>query len=86
MSPFFVFADFQLLDLSGPLAAFQMAGQASAGAYSVSVVSEEGGEVASSSGIVVTTLRACDSGLDTSSLWAAGASTPSPHHRARWPS
>jgi transcriptional regulator GlxA family with amidase domain len=40
---FFVFPDFQLLDLSGPLAAFQVAGQASAGAYSVSVMSEEGG-------------------------------------------
>jgi transcriptional regulator GlxA family with amidase domain len=40
---FLVFPDFQLLDLSGPLAAFQVAGQASAGAYSVSVMSEEGG-------------------------------------------
>jgi transcriptional regulator GlxA family with amidase domain len=62
---FFVFPDFQLLDLSGPLAAFQVAGQASAGAYSVSVMSEEGGEVVSSSGVAVTTKRACDGGLDT---------------------
>src|SRR3984893_7617938 len=62
---FFVFPDFQLLDLSGPLAASQVAAQASAGAYSVSVMSEEGGEVVSSSGVAVTTKRACDGGLDT---------------------
>jgi transcriptional regulator GlxA family with amidase domain len=62
---FFVFPDFQLLDLSGPLAAFQMAGEAAAGAYAVSVMSEEGGEVVSSSGIAVTTKRVCDGGLDT---------------------
>jgi transcriptional regulator GlxA family with amidase domain len=46
---FFVFPDFQLLDLSGPLAAFQVAGASSTEAYNLSVVSEHGGEVASSS-------------------------------------
>jgi transcriptional regulator GlxA family with amidase domain len=62
---FFVFPDFQLLDLSGPLAAIQMAGAASSDAYSAIVMSEEGGEVVSSSGVAVTTRPACDSGIDT---------------------
>jgi transcriptional regulator GlxA family with amidase domain len=62
---FFVFPDFQLLDLSGPLAAFQVAGASSTEAYNLSVVSEHGGEVASSSGVGVTTRAACESGLDT---------------------
>ena len=62
---FFVFPDFQLLDLSGPLAAFQVAGETLPEAYRLSVASEDGGEVRSSSGIGVTTQAACASGLDT---------------------
>src|SRR2546430_899675 len=62
---FFVFPDFQLLDLSGPLAAFQMAGETAPETYRLSVASEHGGEVTSSSGIGVTTRAACASGLDT---------------------
>src|SRR5436190_13768539 len=62
---FLVFPDFQLLDLSGPLAAFQAAGESATDAYRLSVLSEHGGEVRSSSGIGVTTQAACKSGLDT---------------------
>jgi transcriptional regulator GlxA family with amidase domain len=62
---FFVFPDFQLLDLSGPLAAFQAVGETATEAYRLSVVSEHGGEVTSSSGIGVTTRVACADGLNT---------------------
>jgi transcriptional regulator GlxA family with amidase domain len=62
---FFVFPDFQLLDLSGPLAAFQVAGEAVTEAYRLRVVSEHGGEVTSSSGVGVTTRAICESGVDT---------------------
>jgi transcriptional regulator GlxA family with amidase domain len=52
---FFLFPDFQLLDLSGPLAAFQAAADAQPGSYQTSVVSEHGGLVATSAGVAVIT-------------------------------
>src|SRR5260221_13597981 len=49
---FLVYPDFQLLDLSGPLVAFQIAGRLSPGEpYRLHVVSRHGGSVASSAGL-----------------------------------
>jgi transcriptional regulator GlxA family with amidase domain len=50
---FFVFPQFQLLDLSGPLAVFQMAGEAVSGSYQTRVVAEVEGPVMSSAGVTV---------------------------------
>jgi transcriptional regulator GlxA family with amidase domain len=63
---FLVYPDFQLLDLSGPLAAFQIAGRLSPGeAYGLPVVSRQGGLVASSSGLAVMTRPVGDAVFDT---------------------
>jgi len=62
---FFVFNDFQLLDLSGPLAAFQLAAAASADAYRISVISERGGSIVSSAGIAVVATAAPTDCVDT---------------------
>jgi transcriptional regulator GlxA family with amidase domain len=63
---FLVYPDFQLLDLSGPLAAFQIAGRLSPGeAYGLPVVSRQGGLVASSSGLAVMTRPVGDGVFDT---------------------
>ncbi|MBC2605597.1 GlxA family transcriptional regulator [Pelagicoccus albus] len=51
---FFIFPDFQLLDLSGPLAAFEIAKRYhGAEAYQLRVVSKDGGQIASSSGVAI---------------------------------
>lgn len=47
---FVVFPDFQILDATGPIAAFEIAARFSPGAYALSVRAERAGEVASSSG------------------------------------
>jgi transcriptional regulator GlxA family with amidase domain len=52
-----VFPDFELLDLSGPVCVFTAA-SLHGSAYSVSVVSSEGGSVMSNSGVSVTTQKA----------------------------
>jgi transcriptional regulator GlxA family with amidase domain len=48
---FLIFPDFQLLDVAGPIAAFEIAGRFVPGAYRLSVLSRDGGPVASSSGV-----------------------------------
>jgi transcriptional regulator GlxA family with amidase domain len=50
---FFVFPGFALLDLSGPLCAFELANYDSSGAYRLTVVSETGGPVVSSCGVTI---------------------------------
>ncbi|NDL62824.1 GlxA family transcriptional regulator [Acerihabitans arboris] len=56
---FFVFADFQLLDLTGPVTAFQIAGSlCEPAAYTLSVFSLSGGAIASSAGVTIDTLPA----------------------------
>nr|WP_218280304.1 helix-turn-helix domain-containing protein [Verrucomicrobium spinosum] len=50
---FFIYPQFQLLDLSGPLSAFDLAERACPGSYSTQVVSETGGLMPSSAGLVV---------------------------------
>ncbi len=53
---FMVFPGFQILDLSGPLAAFELAAKAAPGRlYRMHVVSEHGGPIVSSSGLGVIT-------------------------------
>lgn len=50
---FFIFPQFQLLDLSGPLTAFQFASEKVAGSYRPQVVAARAGAVVSSSGVPV---------------------------------
>jgi transcriptional regulator GlxA family with amidase domain len=50
---FFIFDDFQILDLTGPLAAFEIAGRLAPGAYALKVVAVRAGSVRSSSGLEV---------------------------------
>jgi transcriptional regulator GlxA family with amidase domain len=48
-----IFSDFQLLDAAGPITAFEIAGRYGAGAYALSVVSAQAGQVRSSSGVAI---------------------------------
>jgi len=50
-----VFADFQILDLAGPLAAFEIASRIGGEAYEIRLLSEIGGLVRSSSGAALAT-------------------------------
>ena len=45
-----IFPDFQILDATGPIAAFEIAGRIVPGAYELTVAAAGGGEIASSSG------------------------------------
>lgn len=55
---FVVFPGFQLLDVAGPIAAFEVASRIVPGAYAVSVVGARAGAVASSSGVSLGATRA----------------------------
>jgi transcriptional regulator GlxA family with amidase domain len=46
-----IFPDFQILDATGPIAAFEIASRLAGGGYQMSVLAAGGGEVASSSGV-----------------------------------
>lgn len=52
---FAVFSDFQLLDVAGPIAAFEMANRMEARAYELTLASHAGGAVKSSSGTTLLT-------------------------------
>lgn len=54
----FLFEGFQLLDASGPITAFEIAGTRVREAYRLHLLSRDGGMVASSSGVVFATERA----------------------------
>jgi transcriptional regulator GlxA family with amidase domain len=74
---FLVHPGFQLLDLSGPLAAFQAAGDLAAGApYRLRVVSRHGGAVRSSSGVEIITEPADHAGFDTLVVMGGGPTRP----------
>jgi transcriptional regulator GlxA family with amidase domain len=62
---FYVFPGFQLLDLGGPLAAFQLASERVPGAYRLELLSRKGRGVSSSAGVVVATRRAIARDRDT---------------------
>ncbi len=69
---FVVFDRFQILDLTGPLAAFEVASGLVEGAYSLAIVSAGGGLVRSSSGLAVLTEPFADQPCDTLAV-AGGA-------------
>jgi transcriptional regulator GlxA family with amidase domain len=46
-----IFPNFQILDATGPIAAFEIAGRIGVGAYDLKLLAAGGGEVASSSGV-----------------------------------
>ena len=46
-----IFPDFQILDATGPIAAFEIAGRLSPGAYGLEVLGQGGGAIASSAGV-----------------------------------
>jgi transcriptional regulator GlxA family with amidase domain len=76
-----VYPDFELLDLSGPVAVFNAA-RLHGAPYSVSVVSAQGGGVASNSGVTIETVRAqrgrpYDTVMTVGGLWAHRLSTDS---------
>jgi transcriptional regulator GlxA family with amidase domain len=62
---FFVYPGFVLLDLSGPLEAFSAATSLAPGSYRTTVMSLEGGEVQSSTGLKVMTQVANADAIDT---------------------
>lgn len=63
---FFVFPGYQMLDLSGPLCAFQIANRLSGGApYRLLVTSSKGGAVENSLGLILQTRKASLRVLDT---------------------
>lgn len=75
---FLVFPGFQILDLSGPLAVFEVAGEIAAdGPYRLHVVSRDGGPVASSSGLEVAT-RAIGAGACDTLVVVGGAPLTDP--------
>ncbi|HSY45024.1 MAG TPA: GlxA family transcriptional regulator [Steroidobacteraceae bacterium] len=54
---FLVFPRFQLLDATGPIAAFEVAGRICPGSYQLRVIAERPGPVASSSGVTLAAAR-----------------------------
>lgn len=75
---FLVYPDFQILDLAGPLAAFQTAGSMHEDAgYRLRTVSLAGGTVASSAGLAVATERFAGDTFDTLVV-AGGAGSRQP--------
>ena len=60
-----IFADFQLLDAAGPIAAFEIAGRLAPGAYDLRVVSTAPGWVKSSSGAALMAAPLDEAPLDT---------------------
>lgn len=56
----FIYDHFQLLDASGPIAAFEIANEMVAGSYRLAILSIAGGLVTSSSGLVVESLAVRD--------------------------
>lgn len=68
---FLVYPDFQILDATGPIAAFEVAGRLAPGAYRMVFLSRDGGLVTSSSGMAVMSSALADAPpLDT--LMVAG--------------
>ncbi len=86
---FLVFPGFQIQDLSGPLAAFDLAARTNAGSpYRCHVVSLRGGGVVSSSGLEVVTRKVRQAVYDTlivsgGSIWGDLADVPSMSNHLR---
>jgi transcriptional regulator GlxA family with amidase domain len=62
---FFLFPDFLLMDLAGPLSVFEFAQRHAPETYALRIISEGGGSVMCTSGLGLTTERAATNGADT---------------------
>lgn len=62
---FLIFPDFQLLDATGPIAAFEIAGRYRPGTYSFEVLAPRGGPVASTSAVQLVAQPLADGPFDT---------------------
>jgi transcriptional regulator GlxA family with amidase domain len=60
-----IFPDFQLLDAAGPISAFEIADRMAPGAYRLTVLAADAGQVASSSGVAFTAQPLDDAPYDT---------------------
>jgi transcriptional regulator GlxA family with amidase domain len=60
-----IFPDFQILDATGPIAAFEIAARIAPGAYELEVLGAGGGEVASSSGVRIVARPLDEAAYDT---------------------
>ncbi len=60
-----VFPDFQILDATGPISAFEIAGRLSPDAYAITVLAAEAGPIASSSGVRLLADRLDEASYDT---------------------
>jgi len=67
-----VFPGFELLDLSGPLCALNLAARIKPGSYVAGVYSACGGSVTSCSGVSIDTVKAADTGKHLDTLLIAG--------------
>lgn len=76
---FVIFPNFQILDATGPLAAFEIAGRYVPGAYDISVVAAEPGQVRSSSGALMLA-EALPDALDTVVLAGGEGTRPAALH------
>ena len=62
---FLIYPHFNLIDLSGPLDAFALANEMAPDSYRFTIMSLEGGEIASGSGAKVMSEVAVPQGIDT---------------------
>ncbi len=60
-----IFPDFQLLDATGPISAFEIASRMTGGGYRIELLAHGGGEVASSSGVRLVTRDLDEAAYDT---------------------
>jgi transcriptional regulator GlxA family with amidase domain len=75
---FLVFPAFQLLDVTGPIAAFEIAGRIVPGAYRLSVLAKAEGMVASSSGVTLGATAFADAGTLDTLIVSGGEGTRTP--------
>jgi transcriptional regulator GlxA family with amidase domain len=76
---FIVFPGFELLDLSGPLCALNLATGTNRASYSVEIYSARGGEITSCSGVTIQTTKA-SAGKRFDTLMIAGGPADSSRH------
>ena len=67
-----IFPNFQILDATGPISALEIASRRTQGGYGIALLSAEGGEVASSSGVRLVTGPLDERPYDTILVAGAG--------------
>jgi transcriptional regulator GlxA family with amidase domain len=75
---FLIFADFQILDAAGPIAAFEIADRHQPGAYALRVIAARPGEVKSSAGVGMTAQVLGDPAAYDTLIIAGGEGTRGP--------